>query len=388
MNIYCIHCGESFSITADQLGKRAKCPHCKGTVMLPKSRLQYGAKERRLDPPSRWMEMSLSLLSAVLIHLLALVPLALIPWGDFSTGEMGDGDQILIGQLSREQLVQTPHEQLQNVEVENPINDSQSDSLQTGLFSPLSESPLSMEEFDISMGAPMSGGSLSFEIESLTDDSVLAGGREDFGKLVSRLKKDGLDIAIVFDSTGSMQKEIDEVKNRIERIGNTLFTLIPRTRISVCTYRDRGDEYIVKGQELTDNLGKIIQFLSGVNAGGGGNVPESVDAGLSWVMTRNSWRSSARKVILVFGDAPPHSDKTQACQQMASDFRHKQRGVVSTVTCRRDYPLEDFAKIAQLGGGESFLSRDEQQIMTQLMILVFGSKHRRKVIEAFDLMEN
>lgn len=356
--------------------------------MLPKSRLQYGAKERRLDPPSRWMETSLSLLSAVLIHLLALVPLALIPWGDFSTGEIGDGDQVLIGQLSREQLVQTPNEKLQNVEIENPLNDSQSDSLQTGLFSPLSESPLSMEEFDISMGAPTSGGSLSFEIESLNDSSVMAGGREDFGKLVSRLKKDGLDIAIVFDSTGSMQKEIDEVKNRIERIGNTLFTLIPRTRISVCTYRDRGDEYIVKGQELTDKLGTIIQFLSGVNAGGGGNVPESVDAGLSWVISRNSWRSSARKVILVFGDAPPHSDKSQACQQMASDFRHKQRGVVSTVTCRRDYPLDDFEKIAQLGGGESFLSRDEQQIMTQLMILVFGSKHRRKVIEAFDLMEN
>jgi DNA-directed RNA polymerase subunit RPC12/RpoP len=384
MNIYCIHCGDSFSITADQLGKRAKCPHCKGTVMLPKSRLQYGAKERQLDPPSRWMETSLSLLSAILVHLLALVPLALIPWGDFSTGEMGEGDQILIGQLSREQLVQTPNEKLQNVEIENPINDSESDSLQTGLFSPLSESPLSMEEFDVSIGAPQSGGSLSFDIESLNNESVLAGGREDFGKMVSRLKKDGLDIAIVFDSTGSMQKEIDQVK----RIGNTLFTLIPRTRISVCTYRDRGDEFIVKGQELTDKLSKVIAFLSGVDAAGGGDVPESVDAGLNWVITRNSWRSSARKVILVFGDAPPHSDKSQACQQMASDFRHKERGVVSTITCHKKKPLEDFVKIAQLGGGESFLSQDERQLVTQLMILVFGSKHRRKVIEAFDLMEN
>jgi len=356
--------------------------------MLPKSKLQYGAKERRLDPPSRLMETSLSLFSALLIHIFALIPLALIPWGDFSDGNLGEGDQILIGQLSREQLVQTPDEKLQNVEIESPINDSQTDSLESGLFSPLSEDPLSAEEFDVSIGTPVSGGTLSFNIESLNQESVLAGGREDFGKMVSRLKKDGLDIAIVFDSTGSMQNEIDQMKNRIERIGNTLFKMIPRTRISVCTYRDRGDEFIVKGQELTDQLGKVVTFLSGISAKGGGDNPESVDAGLAWAISKNSWRRSARKVVLVFGDAPPHASKITDCQKLASDFRHQQRGVVSTVTCRQKKPMDSFTRIAQVGGGESFLSQDERQIMTQLMILVFGSKHRRKVIEAFDLMEN
>ena len=356
--------------------------------MLPKSRLQYGAKERHLDPPSRWMERSLSLFSALLVHILALIPLAMIPWGDFSNGEVGEGDQILIGQLSREQLVQTPDEKLQNVEIENPVNDSQTDSLQDGLFSPLAESPLSVEDFDISIGAPMSGGSLSFEIQSLNQDSVLAGGNEDFGRMVSRLKKEGLDIAIVFDSTGSMQREIDQVKNRIERIGNTLFKLIPRTRISVCTYRDKGDDFIVKGQSLTDNLAKVVSFLAEISAAGGGDVPEAVDAGLQWVISQNSWRRSARKVILIFGDAPPHASKLVDCQRMASDFRHKERGIISTVTCRKKLPMDEFTRISQVGGGESFLSRDERQIMTQLMILVFGSKHRRKVIEAFDLMEN
>lgn len=356
--------------------------------MLPKSKLQYGAKERRLDPPSRWMETSLSLFSALMVHILALIPLALIPWGDFSSGSFGEGDQILIGQLSREQLVQTPTEKLQNVEIENPINDNQSDALESGLFSPLSESPLAMEEFDVTIGAPVSGGSMSFNIESLNQESVLAGGREDFGKMVSRLKKDGLDICIVFDSTGSMGKEINQVKNRIERIGNTLFKLIPRTRISVCTYRDNGDEFVVKGEPLTDKLGKVVSFLSGISAGGGGDDPESVDAGLAWAINQNSWRRSARKVVLVFGDAPPHASKVSDCQQLASDFRHQERGIISTVTCRKKAPMESFKRIAMVGGGESFLAQDERQIMTQLMILVFGSQHRRKVIEAFDLMEN
>ena len=42
--------------------------------------------------------------------------------------------------------------------------------------------------------------------------------------------------------------------------------------------------------------------------------------------------------------------------------------------------------IARLGGGESYLTRNEREIMTQLIVLVFGSEHRKKVIEAFDLM--
>ena len=334
------------------------------------------------------MERLVSLFSAVLIHTLALVPLALVPWGDLSDGEFGEGDQILIGQLSRQQLVQTPDEKLQDVEIESSLNESQSDSLESGLFSPLAQDPLAAQAFDMSIGAPVSGGTLSFNIESLNQDSVLAGGREDFGKMITRLKKDGLDIAIVFDSTGSMQKEIDQVKNQIERIGNALFKMIPRTRISVCTYRDDGDEFVVKGQELTDQLGKVVTFLNGISAAGGGDDPEAVDVGLKWAIETNSWRRSARKVILVFGDAPPHANKVVDCQRLASDFRHKQRGIVSTVSCRRKQPLNSFTRIAQLGGGESFLSQDEREIMTQLMVLVFGSKHRRKVIEAFDLMEN
>ena len=48
-----------------------------------------------------------------------------------------------------------------------------------------------------------------------------------------------------------MGGEIDQVKRQIERIGQTLMTLIPKTRISVCTYRDKGDEYVVKGLPLT-----------------------------------------------------------------------------------------------------------------------------------------
>ncbi len=75
------------------------------------------------------------------------------------------------------------------------------------------------------------------------------------------------------------------------------------------------------------------------------------------------------------------------CLRVASDFSRQDRGVVSTVTCRKQTKLQEFVEIAQVGGGEAFLTADEEQIVTQLMILVFGSRYRDKVVEAFKLME-
>jgi Mg-chelatase subunit ChlD len=206
--------------------------------------------------------------------------------------------------------------------------------------------------------------------------------------MIQSLRRNGLDIVIVFDSTGSMAGEIDQVKSQIERIGKTLMKLIPDTRISFCTYRDEGDDYEVKGIPLTNNLQELTAFLETIYADAGGDLPEAVHTGLNWAIQKNSFRARARKVILIFGDAPPHDEYLQRCLQLAADFhRNNQGGIVSTVTCRGPIRLHQFVDIAKAGGGESFLTSDERQIMTQLMVLVFGSRHKQKVLEAFRLME-
>lgn len=385
MNIYCIHCGESFSITKDQLGKRGKCPHCRGTVVLPKSSLQYGYRERQIKAPSRIFENSFSGLGAVALHLLLIAILAMIPRGQFSNGEGGEGDQIMIGQLAREQLVDTPDEQLQPTNFENPHASETDNVLQDEMFSPKTLSPLSENELDIHLGAISAGAKQSFEIRSANDASVLAGGSEEFGKMISRLQKEGLDIVIVFDSTGSMQGEIDEVKSKIQRIGDALIRMIPKTRIGICTYRDHGDDPVVQGLPLTDNIGSMVAFLNGISAKGGGDKPEAVEEGLRWAIEENEFRRAARKVILVFGDAPPHAKQIVTCQSYSSLFRNRYRGIISTVTCRSETELESFQSIAKLGGGESFLTSNERQIMQQLVVLVFGSQYRSKVLETFNL---
>jgi Mg-chelatase subunit ChlD len=212
----------------------------------------------------------------------------------------------------------------------------------------------------------------------------MAGGGWD--GFLQNLRRNGLDIVITFDSTGSMGGEIREVKEQIKRIGGTLLKMVPKARISICTYRDNGDDYVVEGLPLTSDITEIDRFLAGISAGGGGDEPEAVQEGLRWSVNNNQFRPNARKMLLLFGDAPPHPQDHGTCLSIASDFQREHNGIVSTVTCRRGTRLDEFIEIAEMGGGEAFLTSDERQIMEQLIVLVFGSKFRSKVLEAFEIM--
>ena len=386
MNINCTSCDQPFSITADQLGTRGKCPHCKATIILPRSaKAGYFHDSTILTPPKYWSQTLLCVVVTFLFHATALSMIALVPWGQFANREPGDGQLVMIGKLPKNIVLDNKQEQLDTEEYLNPEADRSFDEFDTEEFSPKLVGQLAPQSLQDLSVAPSGGTESEFEFDSLFDSELMASGEEEFSAMITRLRKTGLDIVITFDSTGSMQGEIDQVKGQISRIGSVLFKMIEKTRIGICTYRDYGDTYVVDGLPLTDNLSEIILYLEKISASGGGDKPEAVDQGLAWA-TEQPFRKAARKVILLFGDAPPRPSKSLSCQKMASEFRRK-GGIVSTVTCRNSQRMDDFVNIAESGAGEAFLTTHERQIMSQLIILVFGSQHRLKVVEAFDLLD-
>src|SRR5947208_15935238 len=110
--------------------------------------------------------------------------------------------------------------------------------------------------------------------------------------MIGTLRRTGLDIVICFDSTGSMGGEIDQVKRQIERIGQTLVTLIPKTRISLCTYREGADEYVAKGLPLSGSSQEGSSCLTEMQASGGGDKPEGVEAGAHWATSHSPLRGA------------------------------------------------------------------------------------------------
>jgi Mg-chelatase subunit ChlD len=389
MKIICVHCGGQFTITAEQLGGKGRCPHCRGEIALPKPEEHKPAAPVDRPVPTNWLENSFSGLASLVIHMSLLLAIALFQ----TEGGSGEGmsEEVLIGVLPSEQLSDHQEQELSTAEVKK---DQQAEDFEqlleveppTSAAEAAASGELSAAALSPSVGRMSDAGALDLGAVQIGGGSMAGGGGNWDGMLQS-LRRNGLDIVICFDSTGSMSGEISEVKKQIERIGTTLLTLVPKARISICTYRDNGDDYVVKGLPLSGSIQDIQSYLAKIEAGGGGDHPEAVEEGLYWSVMQNKFRPSARKVILLFGDAPPHEDKLKRCRELARSFREKTKGIVSTVTCRADAPLPEFYEIASIGGGEAFLSADQRQIVSQLIVLVFGSRHRSKVLEAFKLLE-
>lgn len=385
MQLACVHCGSAFTISPDQLGTRGRCPHCHGVIALPEADDTSAPDDAQPHVRTHWWEHSISGLASLVIHLILILVFALIRFG----GAAGEGlaEDVLLGELPSEQLGEAQDEELSTEEA--PAESSAEELIEVmDLAPPIEATTESYLEDSLAAVSPsMSGGDAgSFDLGTVSvgGGSMSGGGWDGF---LQNLRRNGLDIVITFDSTSSMDGELRQVKDQIKRIGNALTTLVPKARIGLCTYRDEGDDYVVKGLPLTNDVQSIDSYLSGITAGGGGDQPEAVEEGLRWAVTNNQFRTNARKVLLVFGDAPPHPQDLSTCLKIASDFQQQQGGIVSTVTCRAGRRLEEFYEIASMGGGEAFLTSDERQIMEQLIVLVFGSKHRARVLEAFELME-
>ena len=383
MQLSCIHCGQPFTISKDQLGGRGQCPHCGGSIRLPRAK-EESDDQSVTGESTHWLANSISGLVSVVVHMFLLLILALIGYNSYSG--QGLGEDVLIGELPSEILGDAQDEEL-NFE-ETAKETAEAEAEETLDVEPTIDTTSETELAELTVPSPSSSGgesgAFNFGVVSAAGGSM-AGGSWD--GLLQNLRRNGLDIVITFDSTGSMGGEIREVKEQIKRIGDTIIKMVPKARIGICTYRDRGEEYVVRGLPLTNDTQAIQNYLRDVDANGGGDTPEAVQEGLKWAVQENKFRKNARKVILVFGDAPPHRSDHDECLRIASDFHRQGKGIVSTVTCRRPIKLPEFEEIAQMGGGEAFLTADERQIMTQLLILVFGSRYRSKVLEAFKVMD-
>lgn len=205
-----------------------------------------------------------------------------------------------------------------------------------------------------------------------------------FANKIRDAQANGIEIVIVFDATGSMGGEIAAVKERIGKISKVVLEKIPSARFSLVAYRDR-DSRLVDGISLGNDLYEVEDFIRGVDARGGGDRPEALDAGMNWAIENNDFRDGSQKVMLIFGDAPPHKPKLASCMKMARDFSDYGKGIVHTVTCKSQTQLPEFYDIASAGGGQSYTMMNSLHLMEELLVLAFGKEHRNSVIKFFNL---
>ena len=169
-----------------------------------------------------------------------------------------------------------------------------------------------------------------------------------------------VDVVFVLDTTGSMSGLIDTAKEKIWSIATTMASAqpTPEIRIGLVGYRDRGDDYVTKTIDLSADLDSVYASLMDFQAGGGGDMPESVNAGLSAALNDMSWseRDQAYQVIFLVGDAPPHTDYHDEAQYPQILAEARQRGIVVNAIQCGGVPatLTAWSDIAERGNGSFF----------------------------------
>lgn len=174
-----------------------------------------------------------------------------------------------------------------------------------------------------------------------------------------------VEVVFCLDTTGSMGGLIDAAKKKIWSISNQIAggTPTPRVKIGLVAFRDRGDEYVTRVFDLTDDLDSIHQHLMKLQANGGGDTPESVNQALHEAVTKIKWSDNKKTLKLIFlvGDAPPHMNYQDDFKYADTCKLAVQKDIIiNTVQCGRDAQCTKYwQEICRLAEG-SYVQIDQQ----------------------------
>lgn len=117
-----------------------------------------------------------------------------------------------------------------------------------------------------------------------------------------------LDLVFLIDATGSMGDEIDKLKASLQAIASDAARLPSQPDIcfGLVAYRDKGDEFLVRSHDLTNDLAGFQKALNRLQANGGGDMPEAMSEALHETVDQLSWRGDgATRMVVLLADAPP-----------------------------------------------------------------------------------
>jgi hypothetical protein len=344
-------------------------------------------------PPRAWW----SLLAASLaLHIVAVgVVLVLLFGGERGGGAEADSVVISAGEAGPEELdlvlpqdnqVELPRlaeaeldlSELLEVPLEADFNDLMMDNAQMATIAPAMPMP-----------------SAALTQRALPGGGLISGVPQSFADYIEHLQKTGIDVVFAIDATGSMVWVHRTVRQRMAQLAEYVRGLVPLARFGIIAYRDYNDpEFVTRISQPSFDIQKARSFMSGIDALGGGDHPEAVTQALRDVEGAIGWRSGARRVVIIIGDAPPHGRELGEAADIAERFKSR-GGRLSLLDSRveanrallgRGDPtgsgvdlikkgvMPVFRRLARLGGGTAATLAAERQLMKTLALLIFDDR--------------
>lgn len=228
---------------------------------------------------------------------------------------------------------------------------------------------------------------------------ALTGSRTASAADAAKETKSGAKIEVVFclDTTGSMKGMLDRAKEKIWGITNQISGAkpTPELKIGLVAFRDRGDDYVTKVYDLTEDLDEVNAKLKEFQAAGGGDIPESVNEALHVSVNKIKWSTDddTLRIIFLVGDAPPHMDYKDDVKYPETCKKACEKGIIiNTIQCGDDAECTKYwqdiskksegayVKISQEGGAKTVVSTPFDKRLLEInnelakTTVVFGDK--------------
>ncbi len=133
-------------------------------------------------------------------------------------------------------------------------------------------------------------------------------------------------------------------------------------------YKDRGDEYRTRVVPFTEDLAQFQAALARVEADGGGDTPEDLEAALGRAIRGVQWSPDGIRLAFVITDAPAHLDEYRPAYTYVDAVHDARRlGIKFFSVGTGGLPLE----------GELLLRQVAQYTYGKYIFLTYGEKGRK-----------
>ena len=165
-----------------------------------------------------------------------------------------------------------------------------------------------------------------------------------------------LEIMFVIDATGSMGDEMTYIKAEIDDVIGKVKEDNPGATISLAmmVYRDKGDEYVTKYNDFTQNIAAQQDFLSKQRANGGGDFEEAVDVALNEAINKQ-WSSKSTKLLFHVADAPSHDKDVPSWNESVMLAAQKGIKIIPVASSGIDKQTEYFFRSEALITGSQYV---------------------------------
>lgn len=151
-----------------------------------------------------------------------------------------------------------------------------------------------------------------------------------------------LDVTFLIDQSGSMEPVISRVRSEATNIVNQIRGFVPDSAFAVASFNDYsipgsagygspGDVPYTLQTNITADIGQLQTALNAVQLQNGGDFPEAYARALD-EMPGIAWRPDARRVVVLFGDAIPHTPNTSLGDGRPDPGRDGKVGTADDIT--------------------------------------------------------